>query len=298
MTDISIWWRPLPAAWLSAGVMLAAAPALLRLIERFVRSGQQQPLIDPVLQRPLHWLRPLHWTVAATLAAGAAAVLLSRRWPLLPAVGGAVLIGCLIVIAAAGVTRRMLRRRLELALLPAVGRLSALLSGGVGFRAALERTAEDLDSTMLAEEWHYLLNAAGRPLPRGGVVTVRQALTALAQQTLSTRHAVFLQHIAAALDQPHDVVARRCAAAYAAMQASERRRAEAQAELAQMRYSGLAIGFAGLLMAAYLALTQWPRMTAAYGTPDGRPVALLVAISLAAPMIGAYLLTEVGDVDY
>jgi hypothetical protein len=294
---ILAWLTPLTAAGLSSGLLLLAAPQLIAAAERLI-SRHSAAALPQGMRAPPAWRQPLRWTVISSAAAGSAAALLSLRLPWLTALAGGLLSGLLTLPAAVSVTRGQVQRRLDAALTPAVGRLSTQLGGGVGMRRALERISPTLDDAQLAAEWHYLLQEPGRPLAHGGVVTLRQALSVLAQQTVSPRHAVFLLHLAAAADQPHELLARRSAAAYAALQVSARRRAEAQAELAQMRYSGLAIGLAGIIMAGYLAATQWPRMTAAYSGPGGGIAAVLVLLSLAAPLVGAVLLSDVAEIDY
>jgi hypothetical protein len=123
-------------------------------------------------------------------------------------------------------------------------------------------------------------------------------VAALAAQTASHRHSTLLSHLSVAVGQPQDALARRCDAAYAALQASDRRRDEASTELAQMRYSGVAVGLAGLAMAAYLGATQWERVVAAYSTPLGAVVGSVVALALALPIVGGVLLARADDVDY
>jgi hypothetical protein len=291
------WFTPLTAAGLSSGLMLLAAPQLIAAVERLI-DGRSEAALPAGMRPPPAWRQPLRWTVISSAAAAAAAALLSLRLPWLTALAGGTLLGLPALLAAVSVSRARLQQRLDEALTPAVGRLSTQLGGGVGIRRALERISSTLDDAQLAAEWRYLLQEPGRPLARGGVVTLQQTLTVLAQRTVSPRHAVFLLHLAAAADQPHELLARRCAAAYAALQVSARRRAEARAELAQMRYSGLAIGLAGIVMAAYLAATQWPRMSAAYSGPGGNAAALLVLLSLIAPLVGAVLLSDVAEIDY
>lgn len=188
--------------------------------------------------------------------------------------------------------------RLDRELTPAVGRLSALLRGGSGFRVAIERLVADMPDGPLRGEWRYLLERQGVPLDQGGIATPEQVTAALAAQTPSARHATLLNHLSAAVGQPQDVLVRRCAAAYAALQSSDRRREEAITELAQMRYSGFAVGLAGLVMAAYLLWTQWERVQIAYSGPLGIVVAPIVVGALLLPVIGGELLARAEDVDY
>ncbi|NTV65316.1 MAG: hypothetical protein HGA65_17540, partial [Oscillochloris sp.] len=179
-----------------------------------------------------------------------------------------------------------------------VGRLSALLKSGSGFRVAVERILADLPDGPLRAEWGFLLTRQGANLSAGGIATPQQVVAALAAQTASARHATLLSHLSVAVGQPQDVLARRSAAAYAALQASDRQREEAVTELAQMRYSGIAVGLAGMAMATYLTLTQWERVSVAYSTPLGIAVGIVVLVALALPIGGGALLARAGDVDY
>lgn len=187
---------------------------------------------------------------------------------------------------------------LERDLTAAVGRLSALLRASNGLRPALERVIAGMDAGPLRDEWAFLLTRQGAPLAGGGIATPQQVFVALADQTPSRRHAVLLNHLAASAGQPQDVVTRRCEAAYAALQASDRRRDEAATELAQVRYSGMVVGLAGVGMAMYLAWSQWERMVAAYSTTLGAAVGVLVVGALALPIAGGALLARVDDADY
>ncbi len=187
---------------------------------------------------------------------------------------------------------------LDQELTAAVGRLSAMLTAGSGLRPAIERVVSDMRVGPLRAEWSFLLARQGLPLAGGGIATPRQVVLALADQTPSRRHAALLNHLSASVGQPQEVLARRCEAAYLALQRSERRRDEAVTELAQMRYSGMAVGLAGVAMAAYLTWSQWERVWLAYSTPLGTVVGAFVLVSLALPIIGGMLLTRVEDNDY
>jgi hypothetical protein len=94
------------------------------------------------------------------------------------------------------------------------------------------------------------------------------------------------------------VLIKRVQAAYTALHAAEQRRSQASTELSQMRYSGIAIGLAGIGMAAYLALTQWKRFTLAYQGPLGLVVGIVVGAVLIAPFIGGFLLSRADELDY
>jgi hypothetical protein len=274
------------------------AVALVRFQGRVTRRRRSGSQLDPALVWVPTLFEPgravatcagavIGVTVALSLAAPAFIALVLSA-PL--AVG---LIWALLSIAEARYAARIDRN-----LTAAVGRLSALLKSGSGFRTAVERVLADLPVGPLRDEWSYLLTRQGANLAAGGIATPQQVVAALAEQTISTRQATLLSHLSVAVGQPQDVLARRCEAAYAAIQASDRQREEAATELAQMRYSGLAVGLAGIAMAAYLTLTQWARVVAAYNTPLGAVVGVVVLAALIAPIIGGMLLARASDVDY
>ena len=189
--------------------------------------------------------------------------------------------------------------RLDGALTAAVGRLSALLRGGNSLRQALTTLLADMPEGPLKGEWRYLLERQGVPLQRrDSIATPQEVIGALAVQTPSRRHGVLLSHLTVAAGQPQDVLVARVAAAYEALQASERRRQEALTELAQMRYSGLAVGGAGVIMELYLAGTQWDRVVVAYTSPFGIVAAPVVIGALILPIVGGLLLSRADDVEY
>jgi hypothetical protein len=206
----------------------------------------------------------------------------------------AVLVGWGALVAA----QRRYVALLDRELTAAVGRLSALLKANTGLRPALERVIVGLAAGPLRDEWTFLLTRQGVPLAGGSIATAQQVLSALADQTPSRRHAALLNHLAAAAGQPQEVVARRAEAAYAALQASERRRDEAATELAQVRYSGVAVGLAGVGMALYLVWSQWERVVIAYSSPLGLVVGSVVLAALSLPIVGGVLLARVDDADY
>jgi hypothetical protein len=296
-------------AWL-----LRAAPALLAaLITMTATFMFRQPLaqflnrlhrshlvagFDPALT----WRPQLLETRIALLLAGSAATLSSvvLGWigSVWLALAAAPAVAALVVRLGFTFATYRYNQQLERELTPAIGRLSALLSGGLGLRTALERILADMPNGPLRNEWIWLIQQQGTPLADGSIATLRQVIAALAAQTSNPRHETLLNHLVVVADQPQDLQARRCAAAYAALQASERRREEALTELAQMRYSGLAVGGAGCLMAFYLITTQWERVWVAYSSPLGMFFAIIVALALLAPIIGGFWLSRVEDVDY
>jgi len=288
-------------ALLAAGLLLRGRLALALATLQVRRAKRRLPegaRPDPALV----WTPP---TIAAErlvlLCLGLAvvvAVLLSLALPL----AMALLAGApLTALAAWGLlvaTERRYTSLLDRDLTAAVGRLSALLKASSGLRPALERVIAGMEDGPLRAEWGFLLTRQGAPLDGGGIATPQQVLTALADQTPSRRHAVLLNHLAAAAGQPQDVVARRCEGAYTALQASDRRRDEATTELAQVRYSGVAVGMAGVSMALYLAWAQWERVLLAYSSPLGTVVGLIVLAALLMPIAGGVLLARVDDTDY
>jgi hypothetical protein len=187
---------------------------------------------------------------------------------------------------------------LDRALPAAVGRLGTQLRSGSGIQPALEKVVADLPDGPLKAEWSYIIEHFGAPLPGGSLATPQQVVAALAAQTPSPRQAALLGHMEVALGQTHDVLIKRVQAAYTALHAAEQRRSSAATELAQMRYSGIAIGLAGVGMASYLALTQWKRFTLAYQGPIGLIAGIIVGSVLLMPFVGGFLLSRTDDVDY
>ena len=190
------------------------------------------------------------------------------------------------------------RARLDKHLVAAVGRLGAQLRSGQGIQGALGRVVADLPDGPLKAEWTFIVERLGVPLQGGSLATPQEVVAALAAQTLSARHAGFLQHLEVALTQTFDVLVRRVDAAYLALQHSEQRASQASTELSQMRYSGLAVGGAGLFMAAYLAWSQYERMRLAYTGPIGLIAGFLVCAALISPLIAGMLLSQAEDLDY
>lgn len=219
--------------------------------------------------------------------------------PLFVALAATVPLTALLVWAATVGCERHYANVLDRQLTAAVGRLSALLQSGNGFRQAMDKLVATLDEGPLRQEWQFLLERQGVPLAsQEGIATPQQVVAALSAQTPSRRHAAFLNHLAVAVGQPHDVLKLRVAGAYQALQASEQRKAEATTELAQMRYSGVAIGLAGVFMALYLAFTQWQRVVVAYSSPLGPAAAVVVLGALVLPIAGGYWLARAEDLDY
>jgi hypothetical protein len=277
---------------------LALAFALLQSRRAARRQRHAEGLPDPALAWTPTTIDPGRAVAICAGVVGALAAGLSLIAPTFIALALAAPLAAILIWALLSAAEARYIAAVNRSLTAAVGRLSALLKSGSGFRSAVDRVVADLPAGPLRDEWRYLLTRQGANLASGGIATPQQVVAALAEQTTSPRHATLLSHLSVAVGQPQDVLARRCEAAYAAIQASDRRREEAVTELAQMRYSGIAVGMAGVAMAAYLTLTQWERVAAAYSTPLGAVVGTVVAASLALPIIGGLLLARADDVDY
>jgi Flp pilus assembly protein TadB len=289
------------AALLVAGLLLRGRLALLLAQLQARRAARRLPAgarPDPALVWAPETIAPERLAALCLAVATAVAVVLSLAVP--PFL--ALLLGAPLTALGAwgliGAAEQRYVARLDRDLTAAVGRLSALLKASAGLRPALERVVADMPEGPLRAEWALLIVRQGAPLAAGGIATAQQVIAAMAGQTPSRRHATLLNHLAAAAGQPQDVVARRCEAAYGALQASDRRRDEAVTELAQVRYSGVAVGLAGVGMAAYLAWSQWERVLLAYSSPLGSVVGLLVLVALTMPIAGGVLLARVDDTDY
>jgi hypothetical protein len=150
----------------------------------------------------------------------------------------------------------------------------------------------------LKSEWEFFESRLGTPLGSGSLATPQVIAAALLAQTPSPRHATLLGHIEVALHQPHDVLVQRVQAAYEALQHAEQRRSAANTELAQMRYSGIAISLAGLTMALYLLVTQHERFQVAYQGLLGTAVGVIVVAALLLPLVGGFFLSLAEDLDY
>ncbi|NJN14858.1 MAG: hypothetical protein HC822_00350 [Oscillochloris sp.] len=301
------------SAWLIAIVPSALAVAAVLIVVLLLReqctlwlaqlqhrhaTNNPANLPDPALLRRAEPLAPQHLLLIALVSAlltAAFTALIAPIWLALVCAGP---LSIALTWVAILVGRHRYVDALERELTETVGRWGALLRAGVGFRTALDRLVSELPAGPLHDEWEFLLSRQGVPLSSGGIATAQQVVAALATQTMSHRHATFLDHLAVAVGQPQDVLAQRVGAAYAALQASNRRREEALTELSQIRYSGMAVGLAGIVMALYLLWTQWERALAAYSSPLGLVIATIVAGALGLPMIGGFLLARAEDIDY
>jgi hypothetical protein len=287
--------------WLAVAGMLGAT---------LVARGRLATMLQAMLTRratvasdpALAWVPPIADAGRLVGAALASAILvtlvLSQLAPVLLAALLAGPAGVLIAWALLHVLELRYRDALDRALPAAVGRLAARLRSGASFQAALARVVADLPEGPLRAEWGFVVERLGVPLADGGPAQPAQVVRALADQTASARHTVFLEHLEVALGQPHDVLTQRTQAASEALYAAELRRSAATTELAQMRYSGMAIGLAGTGMAGYLAATQVERVARAYEGPLGLVVGMIVVVALGAPFVAGHLLSQANDLDY
>ena len=300
-------------AWLETAVPVFATIAVMLLFALLLRgrlramlagmlltraAGRQHAAIDPALM----WVASIAsetqlLAICLAVATGLIAVL-SVLAPLFLAVLLAGPLTALIVWGLLWALETRYRSRLDTALPAAVGRLQAQLRGGSGFQLALEKVLEDMPVGPLREEWSFLIARLGTPLTGGTLATPQVICAALLVQTPSPRHAAFLSHVEVALGQPHDVLVARVQAAYEALQHAEQRRSAASTELAQMRYSGIAISMAGLAMALYLVVTQQQRFQVAYQGLLGTVVGGVVIAALVLPLVGGFFLSRADDLDY
>jgi Flp pilus assembly protein TadB len=300
-------------AWIANSVPLLLTVATILLFTLLLRGKLRAALHTYLVQRaakgtsnpvetPLLWTPPIT-TEGRLLAFCLVSVLvvlvvLSKIVPLFIAMVLAGPASALLMWLLLWMQEQKYVGALDRALPAAVGRLGAQLRAGSGIQPALEKVVVDLPDGPLKAEWSYIIARFGTPLTGGMLATPQQVVAALTAQTPSRRHAAFLGHMEVALGQTHDVLIRRVQAAYTALHAAEQRRSQASTELSQMRYSGMAIGGAGLFMALYLALTQWQRFVAAYTGPLGLVVGSIMAVVLIAPFVGGFLLSRAEDHDY
>lgn len=296
----------LTVAALLVAVFLLRGPLIRALTDLAVRRAARQRRQLPATLLPdsaLFWtpptIRPDRFLGICTGVTLALVIALNRVTPMFVALILAVPATAALVWGLIRLFERRYIARLDRQLTAAVGRLGALLRSGNGYRQALDKVLADILESPLGREWQFLLERQGAPLAaQDGIATAQQVVAALAVQTLSRRHATFLNHLSAAVGQPQDVLIARVVAAYEALQASDRRQEEAVTELAQMRYSGMAVGLAGLVMALYLVWTQWERVVVAYSSPLGLIIGPVVVGALLLPIVGGELLARADDVDY
>ena len=291
--------------WLAIGAIVLCALLLrgkLRASLRLLLHRRAARGRSSVSEAALLWTPPIvseqRLLVACLAAALTVLVILSRVTPLFVALLLSGPAAALLIWLLLWMQEQRYVAALDRALPAAVGRLGAQLRSGSGIQPALAKVVADMPDSPLKAEWTFLLRHFGTPLDGGMLATPQQVVAALLAQTPSRRHVALLGHMEVALSQTHDVLIRRMHAAYTALHAAEQRRSQAATELSQMRYSGIAIGLAGISMAAYLALTQWTRFTLAYQGPLGLAVGLVVGTMLIAPFIGGFLLARADDLDY
>lgn len=281
-------------ALLLRGRLRAALAALL--MRR--AAGRQRTAIDQALIWAPQIAGETQLLGVCLLATCAIILGLSRLAPLFVAVVLAGPAAALLIWMALWALERRYVARLDSALPAAVGRLEAQLRGGSGLQTALQKVLADMPAGPLRDEWLFLVMKLGTPLGTSTLATPQHVVAALLAQTPSQRHAALLGHLEVALEQPHSAMVQRVRAAYVALQAAEQRRSTALTELAQMRYSGIAISLAGLTMALYLFATQQQRFAVAYQGVIGALVGAVVVTALLAPLVGGFFLSQAGDLDY
>jgi len=301
------------SAWLAVSTPIFLTIAGLLLFGLILHAGFSKGLIVHItkmmtpapsfpVEAALLWTPPVvSETQFLSICLGCALVVLVALLKVMPMFLALLCAGPLtagLIYLAQRILEARYRNRLDKNLVAAVGRLGAQLRSGQGIQGALGKVLLDLPDGPLKAEWQFIVDRMGVPLESGSLATPQEVVSALAAQTPSARHASFLQHLGVALTQTFDVLVRRVDAAYAALQHSEQRASQANTELSQMRYSGLAVGGAGLFMAAYLFFTQSERMQRAYTGPLGMIVGAIVIAALLSPLVAGVLLSQADDMDY
>jgi hypothetical protein len=301
------------SAWLALSTPIFLTIAGLLVLGLLLHSGLGTGLVVRItrlmtrapsfpIEAALIWLPPVvSETQFLTICLACALIVLlalMKAMPLFLALLAAGPVTAGLIYLAQRILEGRYRNQLDKHLVAAVGRLGAQLRGGQGIHGALAKVVLPMSEGPLKREWQFIIDRMGVPLEGGSLATPQQVVAALAAQTPSSRHASFLQHLEVALGQTFDVLVRRVDAAYGALQHSEQRASQASTELSQMRYSGLAVGGAGLFMAAYLFFTQSARMARAYSGSLGMIAAVIVIAALISPLIAGVLLSQAEDMDY
>lgn len=301
------------SAWIAQAVPLCITIATILLLTLLLR-GRLRVALHALLERralrnrtgsvpaALLWTPPIadegRLLVVCVLAALAVLLLLQLLAPLFLALVLAGPLTALLIWALLWGCEQRYRAQLDRALPAAAGRLGTQLRSTNGIQPALSKVAGELPPGPLRAEWTFLVAKLGTPLPGGSVATPQQVVAALAAQTPTPRHASFLGHLEVALGQTHDVVIARVQAAYHALHAAEQRRSQAATELAMMRGSGLLIGVAGVVITAFMALSNWTRFVTAYQGPLGTIVGAVFVLLLLTPVISGVLFAQADDFDY
>ncbi len=272
-------------------------PAVQR--SRFLDSSVEA---DPALVRDaLHHLQPvtsLRFLVTAIVITTSIASLgfgfLAPLWAaLLSSIGMAAL---LMMIAVRIAWTRYITK-LDRQLTQAVGMLSAEVSQSKSLSLAIRDIAYRMESP-LRDEWLWMFERQSSRMSNQRSAPIRDTFLAMAHVTPSDRHRWFLLHMAAVFGLTQEAQAQRCRAAHDAMLTVAMQRDQIATELAQIRYSGIAVGAAGVFLTVYLAVTQWERFIRAYGSPIGIMAGVIIALAIVAPALAGFWLSRVEDLDY
>lgn len=297
--------------WVTVALVLIGAVLLRGPLTRAVRAslhdraqairkktGRGDLPIDPALTFVPETIAPQQLLIVALLVVLVGIVALSLITPMLLALILAmpVTLGVIWLLARSRETHYC--EQIDRLLPGAVGRLHMQMAAGDSFALAIEKLVADMPPSPLQAEWQYIVGSMQRPLSTGLLATDAEVVYALGAQTPSIRHSVFLGHLEVALAQPQDAQVKRISAAHSGLLEAEQRRSNAVTELAQMRYSGYAIGLAAIVMALYLVWTQWDRFITAYTGPLGPFAGVFVGAALIAPFVMGDVLARVADVDY
>lgn len=263
------------------------------------RAARRPAALDPALWYIPEIVTPAQLLTINTCSGLVVTLVLSTIAPFFVALLLAAPAMVLITSVLLAVKEGKYRARLDADLVPALGRISALLRSSTSVQGALHKVASDLPpQSPLRAEWSFMLERLGAPMADGKIAGMPQVIGALLEQTTSERHRTFLGHLESVIGQDQSMLAARVAAAYHALQSGEQRRSKAATALAQVRYGGMAIGGSGVFISLYLFFQTKERFIAAYSGPLGIIVGPLMLVALSAPIIGGLLLSRAEDIDY
>lgn len=260
-------------------------------------SAAKRRMITPDLVYYADDVHPGVLTAAAWSSMVIGAVIGSLSANAVISVASAALLTGVAVIGVTYVSERRYVQRLDAMLTQAVGRLATQMRSGQGFTVAMELIIGDLEEGPLKREWSWIIRSIGAPT-LNGMATESAVCDALARQTTSQRHAAFLLHLASALQASHQERTRMIEAAYHGMVSAQQRMSMLNAELSQMRNSGIVLFLANAVILVYLGFVQTPRLITAYSSPYGIIVGPVLALVVLAPLIGGWLLSQYEDVLY
>jgi hypothetical protein len=189
--------------------------------------------------------------------------------------------------------------RLETALPAALQRVGMLMQTSELFAEEFARVTAELPEGPLKWEWQFVLQRVRAILATGASATLVDVLAALADQTLSLRHARVLADLEAALraNKTKQLVERVQAIADGLF-TGLRQASEARTAMTHMRGSAIVIGGAGVGMSLVLLAIQTERVMGAYRGFLGTVALIIVLVANVGPTIYGFRLSNVADIDY